>query len=193
MAIIHNASLTPSKSQMLAEWVPRQPWGDDASGLEVIGAFRFDDPDGNVGIETHLVRIPSGRVLQVPVTYRDAPLAGAEEFLISRMNHSVLGERWVYDAPADHIYVRALLRAIFTGESQAEFEYVDPSPEQRSRTVTTHVRGSGRPGSVIPDPSDVDIEIRRVIEPTDEPKGHTLTGTWPEQPTPAVLVCAHLR
>ncbi len=78
---------------MLGEWVPRQPWigSADASSLEVVGAYRFDDPAGEVGIETHLVRTADGQVVQVPVTYRGAPTAGAEASLITTMQHSVLG------------------------------------------------------------------------------------------------------
>jgi hypothetical protein len=44
-----------------------------------VSAYRFDDPAGEVGIETLLVRRGAGPVLQVPLTYRGAPLAGAED------------------------------------------------------------------------------------------------------------------
>src|SRR4051812_25081742 len=100
MAIFHRATLTPTKEALLAEWTPTQPWGPSPTdAFEVIGSFRFDDPEGHVGIETHLVS--AGGLLQVPLTYRDEPLAGAEGALITEMDHSVLGRRWVYDGLRD--------------------------------------------------------------------------------------------
>jgi hypothetical protein len=52
MALIYHATLTPTKLELLARWLPKQPWfaGESASGLTNIAAFRFDDPDGEVGV-----------------------------------------------------------------------------------------------------------------------------------------------
>ena len=58
----------------------------------MIGSYRFDDPDGRVGMETHLVTA-GGALMQVALTYRDEPLDGAEDALITEMQHSVLGTR----------------------------------------------------------------------------------------------------
>jgi hypothetical protein len=44
--------------------------------LERVGAYRFDDPVGEVGIETHLVRAGE-RLLHVPLTYRANPMITA--------------------------------------------------------------------------------------------------------------------
>jgi hypothetical protein len=91
MALFHRATITPTKQGLIAEWAPSQPWGPPADvPIEVIGAFRFDDPDGRVGMETHLVRYGTA-LLQVPLTYRDEPLDGADDALIVEMQHSVLG------------------------------------------------------------------------------------------------------
>lgn len=67
--------------------------GYDGSGCFRIpvGTYRFDDPDGEVGIETHVLRTADGQVIQVPVTYRDAPLEGAASLLITTTQHSILG------------------------------------------------------------------------------------------------------
>jgi hypothetical protein len=91
-------------------WVPQQTCLGEAniSTLEVVGAYRFDDPEGEVGIETHLLRTADGQILQVPVTYRGSPVDDAESLFIAASQHSVLGERWVYDACGDPVYVRAL-------------------------------------------------------------------------------------
>lgn len=119
MALLHAATITPSKDQILADWLPTQSWAETATGsFERVGAFRFDDPEGSVGIETHLVR--AGDVmLQVPLTYRDAPLHGGEDHLVCTMEHSALGQRWVYDAVGDAAYVRMLAAATLTGHGQA--------------------------------------------------------------------------
>src|SRR5437868_3749383 len=83
----HRATITPTKQDLIAAWAPTQPWGPSPTdAMDVIGSYRFDDPDGRVGMETHLVSA-GGVVLQVPLTYRDEPLAGAEHALISEMEH----------------------------------------------------------------------------------------------------------
>lgn len=86
--------------------------------MDVIGSFRFDDPDGRVGIETHLVTA-GGALFQVPLTYRDEPLAGHDDALITEMNHSVLGTRWVYDGLRDPRCVLMLAAVTMTGQGEA--------------------------------------------------------------------------
>ncbi|MCU1393403.1 MAG: hypothetical protein JWM34_1831 [Ilumatobacteraceae bacterium] len=119
MAILHRATITPTKADLIADWVPTQPCGPSADvGLEVIGAFRFDDPDGRVGMETHLVQA-GDTMLQIPLTYRDAPLEGADDALITEMQHSALGTRWVYDGLGDPLFVTMLAGVTMTGQGQA--------------------------------------------------------------------------
>ena len=141
MAIIYDAQLSPTKPELLAAWLPRQAWFRPAGGaIEPIGAFRFDDPYGEVGIETHLVRGPEGTVYQVPLTYRGAPLPDAGRWLVTEMQHSVLGERWVYDAAADPVYAATLAAAILTGGGQVA-AYVEGADEPLPNPV--RVRGTG--------------------------------------------------
>jgi hypothetical protein len=119
MALFHRATITPTKAELIAEWAPTRPWGPPADEpLEVIGAFRFDDPDGRVGMETHLVTA-GGALLQVPLTYRDEPLDGADDALITEMQHSVLGTRWVYDGLRDPRLVVMLAAVAMTGQGEA--------------------------------------------------------------------------
>lgn len=206
MALIHSAQLNPSKIELLRAWVPGQPWvgSADTSRLEHIDAYRFDDPDGEVGIETHLLRTADGAVLQIPLTYRGAPLAGAEAFLISTMDHSVLGQRWVYDACCDPVYVRALATTIVTGGTEAALEFADPG---NAREVTTHVLGSGSGdvpsigavncstagsattmGSATTITSGtLELTVFRVIDAGAELGELTLAGTWPGQAERALL------
>jgi hypothetical protein len=46
MAIVHrDAEITPTKPELLATWLSSQPWfAGDASALQQVGAYRFDDP-----------------------------------------------------------------------------------------------------------------------------------------------------
>ena len=119
MALFHLATITPTKADLIARWAPTQPWGPPADApLEVLGAFRFDDPGGRVGIETHLVTA-GGTVFQVPLTYRDEPLEGADAAFITEMEHSVLGTRWVYDGLRDPQFVVMLAAVTMTGQGEA--------------------------------------------------------------------------
>ena len=135
VAEIHTgATLTPTKTELLASWVPKQRWFSDkssdgesagASQLDLvrISAFRLEDPDGEVGIEVLFLRDaqrPDGTIYQVPVTYRSEPLEGAEHALIGTAEHSELGKRWVYDAPHDPVFARALWNTIRTEGRQSD-------------------------------------------------------------------------
>lgn len=56
----------------------------------------------------------------MPLTYRGAPLPGAEPWLVGTMEHSVLGRRWVYDGCGDPVHVAALVATILAGGIQAK-------------------------------------------------------------------------
>ena len=92
MALLHRAELRPTKLDLLAAWLPSRRWFHGPAGADIVrvAGFRFDDPAGEVGIETILVRLGDG-VHQVPLTYRGAPLDGADDFLVGTTEHSVLG------------------------------------------------------------------------------------------------------
>jgi hypothetical protein len=121
----------------------------EPADIELIGAYRFDDPAGDVGIETHLLDAVGGPVLQVPVTYRSAPVDGAETSLIGTIDHSTLGPRWVYDATNDPIYVRELLRVMLTGSSEVE-QYFETSEGREVRDPTATIIGSGNATAEVP-------------------------------------------
>jgi len=202
MAVHHPATIVPSKLELLQAWVPHQPWlgGADTSTLTKLGSYRFDDPDGEVGIETHLLGTADGQVLQVPLTYRGAPRTSAEHSLITTMTHTTLGDRWIYDACHDPAYVSALVTAILTGGREADlFTATDAGLVQQA--VTTHVHGSGSSPTVeVPDllapvvtHDSTSTRIRAGIAltllrvPTASTAESTLTGTWPGQETPLLL------
>jgi len=119
MAIFHRATITPSKTELIEAWAPTRPWGPAAGeAIDLVGSYRFDDPDGRVGMETFLVT-GGGRLFQVPLTYRDEPLEGAGPAFITEMQHSVLGTRWVYDGLLDPRYVLMLAGVTMTGQGEA--------------------------------------------------------------------------
>ncbi|MBW9213554.1 hypothetical protein KV102_01750 [Mumia sp. zg.B53] len=209
MAHLYQAEIRPTKLELLQQWVPTQPWGRSAAdgALERVGAFRFDDPDGEVGIETFLVRTPGGPLLQVPLTYRASALEGADAALITTMDHSVLGRRWVYDGCGDPVYVQAALAAIRTGGRQAD-EFVETDAGLVRREPTTFVTGSGSAGTPIPevvapvarsdaeqtvvDADQASLVVRRVLVGADLQRGtpspYALLGRWPGQDDEVELV-----
>ncbi|HEX5333447.1 MAG TPA: hypothetical protein VFW79_12460 [Cellulomonas sp.] len=221
MALLHRAELRPSKIELVAGWAPSQPWFEASAGAELatVASFRFDDPAGEVGIETLLVRAADGPVLQVPLTYRGAPLEGGDAWLIGTMQHSVLGRRWVYDGAGDPAYLTAAATAALTGGRQAD-QYVDVDGALVFREPTAVVVGSGTSGTPVPPPVPADRvsmrpepgstvvaagELRlvivrtlgsdgrpRALDRTDDVPSAVLAGTWSGQvePQPLVLVLA---
>lgn len=119
MAILHKgASLVPTKVELVTGWMPQQRWyagKGHQPQLQRVGGFRFEDPAGEVGVETLLladVAVSPAVVYQVPLTYRGAPLDHIGHALVGTMEHSVLGTRWVYDGPHDPVYVERLVTTI---------------------------------------------------------------------------------
>jgi hypothetical protein len=205
MALLHAAEIRPSKIELIRAWAPTQPWfeGDDL-GLEIIGAYRFDDPDGEVGIETFIVQAGDGPLFQIPVTYRAEPLAGAEEWLITTMEHSVLGDRWVYDACGDPVYAAELATTILGGGTQAVLER-EQDGVRTTVEPSVHVIGSGTSTDIgtvgLVDVRDADsstlvvtsvaeVEVLRVIGDSWALGGKTLTGTWAGRSEPVLLAVA---
>ncbi|MCU1536697.1 MAG: aminoglycoside phosphotransferase [Humibacillus sp.] len=140
MAIVHKgASLEPSKTDLVAGWMPHQRWyhgkGHDPV-LRRVGGFRFEDPAGQVGVETLLLADTAASpvvVYQVPLTYRPEPLEGGEQALLGTMEHSVLGRRWVYDAPHDPVYVDQLVDTILR----------DRAADEAQASVGSNARATG--------------------------------------------------
>jgi hypothetical protein len=201
VALFHRATISPTKQDVIAAWAPSQPWGPPAGvAVDVIGSYRFDDPDGRVGMEVHLVDA-GGLVLQVPLTYRDAPLAGAEPALLAEMEHSVLGTRWVYDGVRDPRLVMMLAAVAMTGQGEALGMAVY---DGRWHVAPTNVRIEGGGWSLERVPVDgfelvsddaaasvlrndrFDLTVFRRPAPGPRPPVG-LTATWDGRPDPVVL------
>lgn len=207
MALFHRAALTPTKPELLAAWVPIQPWGPGPDvPIEVVGAFRFDDPNGRVGMETHLVRAGDA-LFQVPLTYRDAPLDGADDSLAAEMHHSALGTRWVYDGLADPDFIVMLAAAAMTGQGEAiglaNYDgrwYIAPADVRIQGGGWTRERvpvdgfelQSDDPGTPVFRNDRFDLTVHRRPVPGPRPP-IGLTATWDGQPDPVVLAEVHER
>ncbi|GAB2883052.1 CG0192-related protein [Nocardioides pacificus] len=141
MAILHRATLTPSKPELLTSWLDRQPWGGTGE-ITVVGTYRLDDPAGEVGVEAFIVR-RGASLVHVALTYRGAPLVGAEAHLVGTMEHSVLGRRWVYDAAADPVALACFEGALTAQQEQARLEVYDGDElvERRELDVRLERRG----------------------------------------------------
>ncbi len=206
MALLHAASLAPTKLEAITAWLPQQPWATGITGdLELLGAYRFDDPHGEVGLETHLVR-GGDVVLQVPLSYRGAPLDGADDALLCTMEHSALGRRWVYDGCADPDFAMMLAATTLTGVGQSAQVVVD-GERVISRPPTVRLAGGGW----ITGPAELSgftaaatdgdwavlrgdaVELRLARRPapaTTPATGSYLTGAWSGQDRPALLATA---
>ena len=92
MALVYpNADLTPGKRELMDGWLPGRPWFDGEPGRKPVGSFRFDDPEGEVGMEGFLLGGDGLSTLFLPLTYRAAELPGAEDHLVGTTEHSELG------------------------------------------------------------------------------------------------------
>jgi len=196
MAIIHKTTLTPSKLELLTDWLPAQPWYLDrgrAPELARAGGFRLDDPEGEVGIEFMVVTDGSddqAASYLTPMTYRASALAGADGALIGTTEHGVLGRRWIYDGISDPVLLGQLV-ALIQGRAQAQMQSVSDAPDPTvicvpvaggtpvavESAVTADgplgaevrvgtVRGDGLPGGRLV------IMVNRVLEPDDARPGH---------------------
>lgn len=142
MSIIHRTTLSPGKLELLTPWLPAQPWYQGGRPTLVqCGGFRLDDPAGVVGLEFMLVADTSGDipvVYHVPLTYRGAPLDGADSALVGTAEHGVLGRRWVYDGIRDPVLTAALL-ALLHGWAVPQAQRISDTPDP---SVRAHLAGA---------------------------------------------------
>ena len=199
MAIIHRTTLTPGKLELLAGWLPSQPWytGGESPELSKAGGFRLDDPAGEVGLEFMVVTDRSGDdvvAYQAPMTYRAAPLAEAEQALIGTTEHGVLGHRWVYDGAQDPVLVGRLFD-LLQGRAQPQAQSVSNTPDP---TVTVESLG-GDPlsasGMAVSDgsgqSSDIAIQATGGAGPTQPMVIRLIRRLHPDDDTSAADLLLH--
>ncbi|KOU69170.1 1,4-alpha-glucan branching protein [Streptomyces sp. MMG1533] len=182
MAVIHHTTLKPTKLELLTAWLPTRPWYGGGPGepkLTKAGGFRLDDPEGEVGIEFMVATDTSGAepaAYLVPLTYRGAPLAGAEHALVGTMEHGVLGPRWAYDGSHDPVLVAQLL-AMIEGRAQAQAQSVNDTPDHDViRSCTGDVPAPSAVLAVADDeegtelsfPQGATLRLQRVLRPAQD-------------------------
>ncbi|AZM56456.1 1,4-alpha-glucan branching protein [Streptomyces sp. WAC 01529] len=204
MAVIHQTELKPTKLELLTSWLPSRSWYSGSGEPELVkaGGFRLDDPEGEVGIEFIVVTDTSGArptTYLVPLTYRGAPLDGAEHALVGTMEHGVLGPRWAYDGCHDPVLAAQLL-ALVEGRVQAQAQSVsdaldrdvtrsytgDASPLTPDLTPDlTTAAADGQESTELPAPQGMTFRLQRVLRPAQndapvappEAIGH-VAGVW---------------
>jgi hypothetical protein len=168
VAIVHaSATIRPTKPELI-EIVLGGPG-------EVLGSYRFDDPAGEVGVESFVVVDGRGRLQQLVFTYRSAPLRDEGARLVSTMEHSVLGERWVYDGATDPVALECFRRALLGQQDQAVLEVWEDGRPAGTREPS--VRLSVAPGTT---PDDAPLRIVRDLEddPAQRETGPALVARW---------------
>ncbi|WP_314612577.1 maltokinase N-terminal cap-like domain-containing protein [Streptomyces stackebrandtii] len=199
MAVIHRTTMQPTKLELLATWLPTRDWytgREEGPSPAKAGGFRLDDPAGEVGIEFMVVTDGPETAYLVPMTYRGAPLDGAEHALIGTSEHGVLGTRWIYDGAHDPVLVGQLY-ALLRGRAVAQAQSVNDTPDptvsvspvesasgaadaelvrvtERSDHTAVVVRASGAP-------EELTLRVRRVLRAAEgdgEPGRAQVTAEW---------------
>jgi predicted trehalose synthase len=162
--------------ELLHRWMPAQRWYPAKGrgvGLRPLGTRHTDDPAGHAAIRVHVVGLDSGDrvdVVQVPLTYRTAPLEGAEHALVGQLHDPDLGERWVYDGPHDPAYVASLLTSLRLPDGVTAV-----APGSPSRVL----KGEQSNTSIIVEPADagpVIVKVFRTLHPGANPDVEVLAA-----------------
>jgi hypothetical protein len=194
MALIHHTTVKPTKLELLTTWLPTRPWyTGTAPELTKAGGFRLDDPEGEVGIEFMVATdtsAPEPVHYLVPLTYRGAPLDGADHALIGTMEHGVLGKRWAYDGCHDPVLVTQLL-ALFEGTTEPQAQSLTDTPDHEithsylgdgSLALSTHTATDDHESTRLPVLPGTTLHLNRTLRPGPDtlPTGATghIAGHW---------------
>ena len=163
MAIVHaSATIEPTKPELLEAML--------GGPVEVLGSYRFDDPEGSVGVVAFIVR-RDGQLRHVVLTYRDAPLKAPGSRLLSTMEHSELGPRWVYDGTTDPVAVECFRRAVLGDQSQAVLEVWEDGRMTGTRAPSILLRTT-------PGPSLPGAEVRIAADVGGADEAPALVARW---------------
>ena len=165
MAIVHSsATIRPTKRELLETVL--------GGSVEVLASYRFDDPAGEVGVEAFVVR-RGEETKHVVFTYRGAPLEGDEARLVSTMEHSELGPRWVYDGTTDPVALDCFGRAIRGEQDPAVLELWEEGHLVGTREPSVQLRA-------VPGESGYDrsVHIAHDLGHPDPVRGPALVATW---------------
>lgn len=122
-------TLNPSLNELLRAWLPAQRWFPVKAADFVfapVGGLTLEDPEGRAGLEVLIVSATYTTadggsrtdVVQVPLSYRDTPLAGADKAFVGEGTHPELGHCWIYDAVHDPAFIGSWLE-LMRGQGSA--------------------------------------------------------------------------
>jgi maltokinase len=137
--------------EYLNRWVAKQRWFASKGhlpSLVSIGQWALPTEEPAVNIRTELVFDASAAtrtLYQLPLTERPSPLPGGERALIAEVDGATESSRFVYDAPYDPAYARALLRFILDQGVSPAARNVNAS----ARGETLFDGGPGHPSTVM--------------------------------------------
>ena len=177
MGIVYNTSMSPSKNELVSAWLPKQDFytGKGTPKLQHIGGFRLEDPQGEVGVELRIYADHSDTsdvVYHLPLTYRDAPLPGAEKYLIGTSEHAILGKRYIYDAAGDPVFI-AQARQLLAGKTTAQHHSESFTDEPR---IKLKGQTAGKDAVIIRKPVSTVSAGDGVIGYWENALGQELTG-----------------
>jgi len=119
------------------------------------------------------LQFPSPGVANVVFTYRGAPLEGDNARLVSTMEHSELGLRWVYDGVTDLVALACFRRAILGEQHPAVSELWEEGRLVGTKESTVHLRAT--PGTSVAGRS---VHIVLALGQDDATRGPALVATW---------------
>lgn len=194
--IFFNAELDPGKEHFQRAFLQNAGKLAEDEKFDVHSAWRMVDPDGVVGMEIFLAEIPGQQALvQIPVTYRPKPLGPElDGALLGKMQHSELGERWVYDARQDPVFQRELTRTIEEqlpaawNKDMENGEITPPDVELHSAPSGSAPDGSGVDGAGVSD-----LKITLELSESSTPAPGELLATWPRGDEQVTTVVAQKR
>ena len=197
--------LTAALSGVLREWLPQQRWFPVKSAefsLEQAGSLGLEDAAGQARLEVLLLAVTSRTadggqrtdVVQVPLSYRDAPLTGGENALVGRAPDA--GMPWIYDAVHDPSFVSAWLELIRSESASRAGSATGHRTSSQHRLPTAHgmvkvLSGEQSNSSVIVDDGDsaAIVKFFRVLSEGTNPEvevGAALTAEGTSE-VPATL------
>ncbi|WP_406688496.1 maltokinase N-terminal cap-like domain-containing protein [Saccharopolyspora sp. ID03-671] len=87
MAVVHRATVSPTKQEIATAWLDAHPWGAEGH-VEILGSYRFDDPERRCA--SSRLSYGAGKCCQLPLTYRGRPMDDAGVVPLTTMEHSAL-------------------------------------------------------------------------------------------------------
>ena len=195
--------------ELLPSWMVQQRWyagKGRVPALRRIGGLQLQDPAGEVGIDVHLMLDASGQgptIYQVPLTFRDDRLAGADHALVATLEPGSSGTRYVYDGPHDPVFAAAVLRQM-GHPGQLLSSHVLKGEQSNTSIILDLVDTRGAPSNplicklfrVLHHGDNPDVVVQSALSAAGSPHvprsvGY-IVGEWPDTGAPDGMARGHL-